>query len=57
MTAIEGSTLTTVAVVMVAAVWAAFGWILMRLIGKPREEIRVFGGGSIVSPIEKAASR
>jgi tight adherence protein B len=36
-------------VVMVAGVWAAFGWMVMRLIAKPREEIRVFGGGSVVS--------
>ncbi|MCP3998216.1 MAG: hypothetical protein GY722_24610 [bacterium] len=33
-------------VVIVAGIWAAFGWLLMRLISKPPEEIRVFGGGS-----------
>lgn len=37
-------------VVVVAAVWAALGWFLMRLISKPQEETRVFGGGSIISP-------
>jgi len=35
-------------VVIVAAVWAAFGWVLMRLIARPPQEVRVFGGGSTV---------
>lgn len=36
-------------VVMIAGVWAAFGWGLMRLIARPAQEVRVFGGGSIAS--------
>jgi tight adherence protein B len=35
-------------VVIVAGIWAAFGWFLMRLIAKPPQEIRVFGGGSAI---------
>jgi tight adherence protein B len=33
-------------VVMVAGIWAAFGWVLMRIIARPPQEVRVFGGGS-----------
>ena len=36
-------------VVLVAGIWAAFGWLLMRLIARTPQEIRVFGGGSTVS--------
>jgi tight adherence protein B len=36
-------------VVIIAGIWAAFGWALMRLISRPSPEIRVFGGGSTVS--------
>jgi tight adherence protein B len=36
-------------VVMVAAVWAVFGWVLMRLMARAPLEVRVFGGGSTVS--------
>ncbi len=35
-------------IVIVAGVWAAFGWFLMRVISRPLEEIRVFGGGSTI---------
>lgn len=35
-------------VVIVAGVWAAFGWVLMRAISRPTQEIRVFGGGSTI---------
>jgi tight adherence protein B len=35
-------------VVIVAGIWAAFGWMLMRLIARPSQEIRVFGGGATV---------
>lgn len=44
-------------VVMIAAVWAAFGWVLMRIISKPREEIRVFGGGSTLSAHQDRVAR
>lgn len=44
-------------VVIIAGVWAAFGWLLMRLIARPREEIRVFGGGSILSRDQDTAAR
>ena len=37
-------------VVIVAAIWAAFGWLLMRVIARSPQEARVFGGGSVVSP-------
>jgi tight adherence protein B len=36
-------------VVIIAGIWAAFGWVLMRVIAKRSQEIRVFGGGSTVS--------
>jgi tight adherence protein B len=36
-------------VVIIAGIWAVFGFVLMRLIAKPSPEIRVFGGGSTVS--------
>lgn len=36
-------------VVIVAGVWAIFGWVLMRVIAKPTQEIRVFGGGAILN--------
>lgn len=35
-------------VVLVAAAWAAFGWVLMRILARAPQEIRVFGGGSPV---------
>ncbi len=35
-------------VVIFAAVWATFGWLLMRVIARTPQEIRVFGGGSAV---------
>jgi tight adherence protein B len=35
-------------VVIVAGIWASFGWVLMRIIARPAQEIRVFGGGSAV---------
>lgn len=35
-------------VVIVAGIWAAFGWLLMRIIAKPAQEVRVFGGGSAI---------
>lgn len=35
-------------VVLVAGVWAGFGWILMRVLARPPQEVRVFGGGSPV---------
>jgi len=33
-------------VVIVAGIWASFGWVLMRVISRPRQEVRVFGGGA-----------
>ncbi len=42
-------------IVVIAAIWAAFGWLLMRLISRPSREIRVFGGGSVVGT--KGANR
>ena len=33
-------------VVLIAGIWAGFGWILMRILSRPSPEIRVFGGGS-----------
>ena len=36
-------------VVIIAGIWAAFGWFLMRVIARTPQEIRVFGGGSTVS--------
>ncbi|MDJ0664055.1 MAG: type II secretion system F family protein [Acidimicrobiia bacterium] len=33
-------------VVLVAGVWAGFGWVLMRVLSRPPAEIRVFGAGS-----------
>ncbi len=35
-------------IVIVAGLWAAIGWMVMRAIAKPPQEIRVFGGGSTV---------
>ena len=35
-------------VVILAAIWASFGWLLMRVIDRAPQEIRVFGGGSTV---------
>lgn len=35
-------------VVILAGIWAAFGWLLMRVIARAPEEVRVFGGGSTV---------
>jgi tight adherence protein B len=35
-------------VVIVAGIWASIGWLLMRMIAKPPQEIRVFGGGSAI---------
>jgi tight adherence protein B len=43
-------------IVIIAAVWAAFGWLLMRIIAKTPPEIRVFGGGSTVGSSEGGAS-
>lgn len=43
-------------VVILAGVWAAFGWGLMRVISKPAQEIRVFGGGSTIGPGSGARS-
>jgi tight adherence protein B len=40
-------------VVIVAGVWAAFGWALMRIISKSPQEVRVFGGGSTVGGYER----
>lgn len=37
-------------VVIVAGVWAAAGWVLMRVIARPAQEVRVFGGGSTLTP-------
>lgn len=37
-------------VVIIAGIWAAFGGILMRILAKPTPEVRVFGGGSTVTP-------
>lgn len=36
-------------VVIVAAIWAALGWVLMRVLSKQAPEIRVFGSGSTVT--------
>lgn len=36
-------------VVIVAGVWAAAGWVLMRMIARPAQEVRVFGGGSTLT--------
>lgn len=33
-------------VVLLAGVWAGFGWLLVRLLSRPSPELRVFGGGS-----------
>ncbi len=35
-------------IVIVAGIWAVFGFVLMRLISKPPQEIRVFGSGSTI---------
>lgn len=35
-------------IVMLAGVWAAFGWVLMRVLLRAPQEVRVFGGGSTV---------
>ena len=35
-------------VVIVAGIWAAIGWVMMRVIARPAQETRVFGGGSTV---------
>ena len=35
-------------VVIMAGLWGAFGWLLMRVIARTPQEIRVFGGGSTV---------
>jgi len=37
-------------VVIVAGAWAAVGWVLMRAIARPAQEVRVFGGGSTLTP-------
>jgi tight adherence protein B len=37
-------------VVIVAGAWAAAGWLLLRAIARPTHEVRVFGGGSIITP-------
>jgi tight adherence protein B len=39
-------------VVIVAGIWAALGWALMRVLARQSPEIRVFGGGSTVTPDE-----
>ncbi len=45
-------------IVIIAGVWAAFGWLMMRLVAKPPQEIRVFGGGStITSDLHKGTSQ
>jgi tight adherence protein B len=36
-------------VVIIAGIWAAGGWLLMRVISRTPQEVRVFGGGSTVS--------
>jgi tight adherence protein B len=36
-------------VVIISGIWAGFGWLLMRVIGRTPQEVRVFGGGSTVS--------
>jgi tight adherence protein B len=41
-------------VVIVAGVWAAFGWLLMRVMSKAPQEVRVFGSGSTVGGSESA---
>ena len=33
-------------VVIIAGIWAAFGWALMRIVSRTPQEVRVFGGGS-----------
>lgn len=38
-------------VVILAGVWAACGWLLMRVIARTPQEIRVFGGGS-TAPVD-----
>jgi tight adherence protein B len=43
-------------VVIVAGVWAAFGWALMRIISRSRQEVRVFGGGSTVGGYERGGT-
>ncbi len=43
-------------VVIVAGVWAAFGWALMRVISRSPQEVRVFGGGSTVGGYERAGT-
>jgi len=43
-------------VVIVAGVWAAFGWALMRIISKSPQEVRVFGGGSTVGGYESGGA-
>ncbi|MCP4966627.1 MAG: hypothetical protein GY926_15535 [bacterium] len=41
-------------VVIVAGIWAGFGWVLMRIIARPAQEVRVFGGGSAVGADQRA---
>lgn len=43
-------------VVIVAAIWAGIGWLLMRIISRPPQETRVFGGGSSVGSNRGVAS-
>lgn len=43
-------------VVIIAGIWAAFGWVLMRVVAKTPPEVRVFGGGSTVGPSEGGGS-
>jgi tight adherence protein B len=45
-------------VVLLAGVWAVVGWVLLRVISRRVEEVRVFGGGSILTAErDKAAAR
>ncbi len=39
-------------IVVVAGMWAGLGWLLMRVISRPAEEVRVFGGGATISTRE-----
>ncbi|MDJ0954962.1 MAG: type II secretion system F family protein [Acidimicrobiia bacterium] len=40
-------------IVIAAGVWAGLGWLLMRAISRPADEVRVFGGGSTLGPSER----
>ena len=40
-------------IVMIAGLWAAFGFVLMRLLLKAPQEVRVFGGGSTLGSADR----